>query len=198
MMKSFTLMNFVAVGLTWTLFHLASRQDIQQKCRDEVRALLRGSSEIAYADLNNLTYLTQCIKESLRMCPPVPYIGRELIEPIELPDGRVIPGGTSVFCGIRLLHYNNEVWPNPDVYDPSRFEPQACNDRPPHAYVPFSSGPRNCIGQAFAMNVMKVAVALLLSKYTFAVDVSRDFQFQHDIIMRPRDGLHLLIKPVDA
>lgn len=88
----------------------------------------------------------RCIKESLRLYPPVPAISRCTSEDIKTKFG-VIPEGAAMIIHIYDLHRNPKFWPNPDVFDPSRHLPENCIGRHPFAYIPFSAGPRNCIGK---------------------------------------------------
>ncbi|XP_039081726.1 cytochrome P450 4A11-like [Hyaena hyaena] len=87
-----------------------------------------------------MPYTTMCIKEALRLYPPVPGIARELSKPITFPDGRSLPKGFQIFLSIYALHHNPKVWPNPEVFDPSRFAPGSA--RHSHAFLPFSGGAR--------------------------------------------------------
>uniref|UniRef100_A0A2K5X2F0 Cytochrome P450 family 4 subfamily F member 8 n=1 Tax=Macaca fascicularis TaxID=9541 RepID=A0A2K5X2F0_MACFA len=161
-----------ASGLSWVLYNLARHPEYQERCRQEVQELLkdREPKEIEWDDLAQLPFLTMCIKESLRLHPPVPAISRCCTQDIVLPDGRVIPKG--VICHISVLgtHHNPAVWPDPEVYDPFRFDPENIKERSPLAFIPFSAGPRNCIGQAFAMAEMKVVLALTLLRFRVLPD----------------------------
>ncbi|XP_054576588.1 LOW QUALITY PROTEIN: cytochrome P450 4A6-like [Eptesicus fuscus] len=90
--------------------------------------------------LDQMPYTTMCIKESLRLYPPVPVVGRELSKPITFPDGRSLPRGIHVSLNFYALHHNPKVWPNPEVFDPSRFA--RGSDSHSHAFLPFSGGSR--------------------------------------------------------
>ncbi|XP_024843319.1 cytochrome P450, family 4, subfamily A, polypeptide 11 isoform X2 [Bos taurus] len=90
--------------------------------------------------LDQMPYTTMCIKEAMRLYPPVPVISRELSKPITFPDGRSLPAGILVSLSIYGLHHNPKVWPNPEVFDPTRFAPGST--RHSHAFLPFSGGSR--------------------------------------------------------
>ncbi|XP_008563892.1 PREDICTED: leukotriene-B4 omega-hydroxylase 3-like, partial [Galeopterus variegatus] len=92
-------------------------------------------------DLAQLPFLTMCIKESLRLHPPVTIISRCCTRDVELPDGRVIPKGNICSISIFGIHHNPSVWPDPEVYDPFRFDPENMKGRSPLAFIPFSVGP---------------------------------------------------------
>lgn len=88
-----------------------------------------------------------CLKESLRMYPSVPLISRKTSKEIVTFTGYRIPKDTDVHIHIFDLHYNSDVYPDPEKFDPDRFLPENCINRHPFAYLPFSGGPRNCIGR---------------------------------------------------
>ncbi|XP_045145625.1 cytochrome P450 4F3-like [Echinops telfairi] len=110
-----------ASGLSWVLYNLAKHPEYQERCRKEVQELLkgRGTEEIEWDDLALLPFLTMCIKESLRLHPPVTVISRCCTQDIELPDGRVIPKGVICLISIFGTHHNPSVWPDPEVPLPS-------------------------------------------------------------------------------
>ncbi|MBN3308791.1 CP4AP protein, partial [Amia calva] len=185
-----------ASGISWILYSLASNPEHQKQCREEVRVALEGKDTMDWEDLNQIPYTTMCIKESLRLYPPVPGIARKLAKPITFFDGRMLPEGFRVGTSIYSVHRNPAVWENPEVFDPLRFLPENCARRHPHAFIPFSAGARNCIGQNFAMNEMKVAVALTLKRYELAVDPAQTPKKIPRLVLRSINGIHLKIKRV--
>ena len=84
----------------------------------------------------------------IRMFQSVPIMTRTLGEDVEL-DGYTIPAKTNVLLGNFILHRNKEMFPNPDTFDPERFSTSNQEKRHPYSYIPFSAGPRNCIGQKY-------------------------------------------------
>ncbi|XP_065773223.1 prostaglandin E2 omega-hydroxylase CYP4F21-like [Muntiacus reevesi] len=148
-------------------------------------------------DLTQLPFLTMCIKESLRLHPPVTSIFRRCTQDIMLPDGRVIPKGVICLISIFATHHNPSVWPDPEVYDPFRFDPENIRGRSPLAFIPFSAGPRNCTGQTFAMTEMKVVLALTLLHFSFLPDKEEPHR-KPELILRPEGGLWLQVEPLSA
>ncbi|MXQ93492.1 hypothetical protein E5288_WYG021194 [Bos mutus] len=187
-----------ASGLSWVLYNLAKHPEYQERCRQEVQDLLRDreSKEIEWDDLAQLPFLTMCIKESLRLHPPVSVISRRYAQDTLLPDGRVIPKGVICLINIIGTHHNPSVWPDPEVYDPFRFEPENIKGRSPLAFIPFSVGPRNCIGQTFAMTEMKVVLALTLLR--FRVLPGEEPRRKPELILRAEGGLWLRVEPLSA
>ncbi|XP_029805465.1 cytochrome P450 4B1 isoform X2 [Suricata suricatta] len=145
-------------------------------------------------DLGKMTYLTMCIKESFRLYPPVPQVYRQLSKPVNFVDGRSLPAGSLISLHIYALHRNSAVWPDPEVFDPLRFTPENVATRHPFAFMPFSAGPRNCIGQQFAMNEMKVVTGLCLLRFEFSVDPLQPPIKMPQLILRSKNGIHLRLK----
>ncbi|XP_055978217.1 cytochrome P450 4A6-like isoform X1 [Sorex fumeus] len=181
-----------ASGISWILYALATHPEHQQQCREELQSLLGDGASITWDHMDKMPYTTMCIKEALRLYPPVPGVARLLSSPVTFPDGRSLPKGISVGLSIYGLHHNPNVWPNPEVFDPSRFAPGAA--RHSHAFLPFSGGSRNCIGKQFAMNEMKVAVALTLLRFELAPDPSRVPILSPKVVLNSENGIHLYIK----
>ncbi|KAM6218093.1 cytochrome P450 4F2-like [Rhynchocyon petersi] len=186
-----------ASGLSWILYNLAKHPEYQDLCRKEVKELLgdRKPEEVEWDDLAQLPFLTMCIKESLRLHPPVTVISRRCTQDIVLTDGRVIPKGVVCIISIFGVHHNPSVWPNPEVYDPYRFNTENSEKRSPLAFIPFSAGPRNCIGQTFAMTEMKVVLALTLLRFRVLPDEVEPKR-KPELILRAEGGLWLRLEPL--
>ncbi|XP_036884538.1 cytochrome P450 4F3 isoform X1 [Sturnira hondurensis] len=188
-----------ASGLSWVLYNLARHPEYQERCRQEVQQLLgdREPKEIEWDDLARLPFLTMCIKESLRLHPPVTLVSRCCTQDIMLPDGRVIPKGVICLISVFGTHHNPSVWPDPEVYNPFRFDPETAQERSPLAFLPFSVGPRNCIGQTFAMAEMKVVLALTLLRFRVLPDQAEPRR-KPELILRAEGGLWLRVQPLGA
>lgn len=98
-----------------------------------------------YEDLSQLKYLECCLKESMRLHPSVATFRRQISEEIQFDD-YTVPVGASVLVQIYALHHNEEVFPEPLSFKPERFQKEESVGRHPFAFIPFSGGPRNCIG----------------------------------------------------
>ncbi|KAK7814434.1 hypothetical protein U0070_008802 [Myodes glareolus] len=183
-----------ASGLSWIFYALATHPEHQQRCREEVQSLLGDGSSITWDHLDQMPYTTMCIKEALRLYPPVTGIVRELSKPVTFPDGRSLPKGISVILSIYALHHNPKVWPDPEVFDPSRFAPDS--PRHSHSFLPFSGGARNCIGKQFAMNELKVVVALTLLRFELLPDHTRVPIPIMRLVLKSKNGIYLHLKKI--
>lgn len=185
-------------GISWFLYCMALYPEHQQLCREEVRGILGDRDSFQWDDLAKMTYLTMCMKECFRLYPPVPQVYRQLSKPVTFVDGRSLPAGSLISLHIYALHRNSNVWPDPEVFDPLRFSPENTAGRHPFAFMPFSAGPRNCIGQQFAMNEMKVVTALCLLRFEFSLDPSKMPIKMPQLILRSKNGIHLYLKPLGS
>uniref|UniRef100_A0A8C4PPP2 Cytochrome P450 family 4 subfamily A member 11 n=1 Tax=Equus asinus asinus TaxID=83772 RepID=A0A8C4PPP2_EQUAS len=161
----------------------------QQKCRKEIKNLLGDGTSISWNHLDQMPYTTMCIKEALRLYPPVPGIGREPSKPITFPDGRSLSKGMNF---ITLTNLSTRERSEIHVFDPSWFAPDST--RHSHAFLPFSGGSRNCIGKQFAMNKLKVAVALTLLCFELSPDPSRLPDPILKTVLKSKNGFHLHLR----
>ncbi|NXQ29713.1 CP4FE hydroxylase, partial [Alaudala cheleensis] len=176
-----------ASGLAWLFYNLAGHPEHQDRCRQEVQQLLAGrdTADLQWEDLSRLPFTTMCIKESLRLHPPVTAVSRRCTEDVPLPDGRVIPKGVICLMSIYGTHHNPHLWPEPEVGEQLTVT------------VSLRGGGRNCIGQGFAMAEMKVVVALTLSRFVLRRDAARPApRRKPELILRAEDGVWLLLEPL--
>lgn len=155
-----------AMAISYTLFLLGHHDEIQQNIHDELDSIFGKdkSRQIGTEDLSQMKYLECCIKETLRIFPPVPIIARQLKDDVMI-EGHKIPKDTTALVPIYATHRDIEIYPNPERFDPNRFLPEQTNRRHPFAYIPFSAGQRNCIGQRFALMEEKIILANILRNF---------------------------------
>lgn len=145
--------------------------------------------------MKKMKYLDCVLKEVQRVYPTAPFIGRQLTEETEIA-GYTVPKGTTAGILTFLLHRDPDVFRNPEVFDPTRFAPENTIGRHPFAYIPFSAGPRNCIGQKFAQMEQKVVIANFVRQFDFYSPDSRDKQVVvGEMVLRPVNNLRVVIKP---
>ncbi|XP_068626784.1 cytochrome P450 4C1-like [Battus philenor] len=180
-----------ASGLTYCLMLIANHPDVQQKIVAELKEIY-GETKRATTieDFNDMRYMDRCIKEAMRLYPPVPFISRKINEEIKLSN-YIVPAGTLCHIHIYDLHRCESLFPNPTKFDPDRFLPENIGDRHNYAYIPFSAGPRNCIGQKFAMMQMKSMLSAVLRNYeVLPVTSCSDLRFQSDLVLRNSEPVY--------
>jgi len=183
--------------LNWILHCLASNTDCQDKCREELFEKIGDKDFISSEEETKLTYMTLCIKESQRLYPIVHIVGRRLGCDVKLGDGSVVPKGMTVNCSIFMLHRNPSLWKDPLVFDPNRFTPAGSEGRSAFAFLPFGAGPRNCIGQVFAMHQTRVVLYHILRKYEVYYDkIPSEVDLTFGITLQPKNGLYLKFSAV--
>ncbi|CAL1271375.1 unnamed protein product [Larinioides sclopetarius] len=155
------------IALTWILYMLGLEADVRGKAQEE-QDLIFGEDHERHAtveDLNNMKYLECVIKETFRIYPPGPILTRYINEDTTI-CGYQIPKGTTCVVFSHVLHRDEKVFPNPEKFDPDRFLPQDSATRHPYAWIPFSAGPRNCIGQKLAFMELLTVTSTILRRYT--------------------------------
>ena len=180
-------------GICWTLYCLAKHPEHQEKVREEVRSVLMGREWLEYDDLKELKYTQWCIKEAMRLYPPVFEIYRKVSEDVKLGD-ILIPEGTQFSFMIHAIHHHPDVWEDPEQFDPLRFHPSNVEKRDPYAYIPFSAGHRNCIGQNFAMNEEKVVVGTIVSRFRLKLDDTHKVEVVPKVVLRTKNDIKLVLQ----
>ncbi|XP_069699685.1 cytochrome P450 4C1-like [Periplaneta americana] len=188
-----------SAGMCWALYMLGLHPDVQDKAYEEQQRIFQDSGRApTMKDLSDMKYLEQVIKESLRLYPSVPAFSRLLTEDIQI-DNYTIPVGCALKAHVYSLHRNPDQFPNPEKFDPDNFLPERIVKRHPYAYVPFSAGPRNCIGQKFAILEEKTVLSYILRKYKLrSLDQREDIKEVAELILRPENGIRLCITPRDV
>ncbi|MBL6457016.1 cytochrome P450 [Belnapia sp. T6] len=148
--------------LAWALYLLSQAPEAEARLAGEAQAALRGRAA-GWEDLPALPYTRAVVDEALRLYPPVPLLARQAGAPLTIAGEAVAPG-TIVIVVPWLLHRNPGLWDQPDHFAPERFLPGA-PERPRHAYVPFSLGPRVCTGMGFGLAEAVIVLATLLQEF---------------------------------
>ena len=156
----------ITANICFTLYLLGSYPDVQKKVSLELESIFgeQSNRDITSDDMKKMHYLECVIKESLRMYPPGASILRELVEDIKIGD-YLIPKGETVWINIEALHYDPQVFPEPNLFKPERFEDYSTSNAIPFSYIPFSGGPRSCIGKRFVMTSAKLVLSKIMLKF---------------------------------
>ncbi|GFR13953.1 cytochrome P450 4c3, partial [Trichonephila clavata] len=184
-----------SVGISWSLWLVGLHPWVQDRIHAELDDIF-GDDErnITMEDLKNMKYLECVIKESLRLYPSVPAFGRMIRNDIKI-ENYIVPKGSICLVHTFLLHRDPEFFPNPEKFDPDRFTQDNSVGRNPFAYVPFSAGPRNCIGQRFALMEMKTVLSSILRSYKVrSLDPRDRVLLLDELVLRPAKGLRVQVR----
>ncbi|XP_050342226.1 cytochrome P450 4c3-like [Nymphalis io] len=179
--------------ISHTLYCLAKYPEIQNRVLEEQKSIFdkKLHKKPTTQELNQMKYLEAVIKESIRIFPTVTKIGRQLQNDLTFEDGRVAPAGSSVLVFYDAAFKNPKVFPEPEKFNPERF----LDSMHPFAFVPFSAGPRNCIGFRFAWVAMKTTISNILKRYEVMLgDAGKEPQFVSRILTESKNGIRLKLK----
>lgn len=173
-----------ANALTYTWYLLAQHPEVEAKLHREIDEVL-GGREATLADVEKLTYTQMVFAEAMRLYPPAWALGRRSISECEI-FGYRIPANSIVIVSQWTLHRDARFWPDPLKFDPERFTEEAKASRPKFAYFPFGSGPRTCIGEAFAWMEGALLIATLAQKWRARLLSDKPLQLRPLITLRPK------------
>lgn len=186
----------VGAAVAFCLYLLAQHQDCQKKCLDEIDSIFGADNRSpTMQDLREMRYLEQCIKETLRLYPSVPLIARRVTEDITIGKSK-LPAGSNLLILPYATHRIPSIYPEPELFDPERFSTELSESRHPYAYIPFSAGPRNCIGHKFAIIEMKTVISKVLRHYQlYPVEGKSTLKPVFRITVRATGGLWVRLQP---
>nr|CAI5833644.1 unnamed protein product [Callosobruchus analis] len=184
-----------ATGLSFVLYVLARHPNVQEKILEEQEAIFGSSEkdpEVTYAHLQEMKYLEAAINEALRLYSPIPGFGRKLTGDIQLANGVTLPKGLTVICLIYSVHHNPKYFPDPEKFLPERF---LNSDIKPYTHIPFSAGPRNCIGKKFAILQIKSCVSKILRHFKLLPSVP-DYQLElaPEVTLVSKNGIRIALE----
>ncbi|KAI4503858.1 hypothetical protein M0802_001261 [Mischocyttarus mexicanus] len=187
-----------AAASSFILCILGVYQDVQDRVMEELNGIFHGTDRpCTFQDTLEMKYFERVILESLRLFPPVPAIARILHEDIQLvSNNQILPANCRVIIPQYKIHRMEEYYPNPDEFNPDNFLPEKMQQRHYYSYIPFSAGPRSCVGRKFALLKLKVLISTILRHYKILADIPhKQFQLQVDIILKRSDGFKVRIEP---
>jgi cytochrome P450 len=171
-----------STALTFTMHLLGRHPDVQAAVHREIVDVLDGHAPHA-DDIGRLSLTEMAVKEALRLYPPAYSLGRVAEHEVTIAGHR-IPAGSIILLSQWATHRRPDLWPDPERFNPARFEPAAEQARARYAYFPFAGGLRGCIGGHFAMAEAVVATATLLTRFSVVSDAP-DIPLVTAITLRP-------------
>lgn len=191
-------------ALTWTLYLLAKNPEQMAKAQAEVDAVLGSRLQPSMADYGNLKYVMRCVNESMRLYPHPPVLLRRALIPDVLPGGYQVAQGQDVMISVYNIHHSPAVWDRPDDFVPERFPldaPVPSEQTTDYKYIPFSGGPRKCVGDQFALMEAVVALTVLLKQFNFELVPNQKISMTTGATIHTTNGLYMTVKersPVSA
>jgi len=182
-----------ANSLTWTWYCLSRFPDMGRRVQAEVAAVV-GQRPPTLEDLPRLEYTKRVYREALRLYPPIWIMERRVLTADTIAGYR-IPGGSSIVISPYVTHRHPEFWDHPGEFDPERFLSERAAGRPQHAYLPFGSGQRQCIGKDFAMMEALVILAMVTQRYRLDLVPGHPVEPKPGITLRTRNGLLMTLHP---
>ncbi len=182
-----------ATALAWTLYLLARHPEACARARAEARSL--PGPTVQSRDLPALGYCLRVFKEAMRLYPPIYFFGRQATIDTTL-GGYAIQRGQIVLISAYALHHRASIWPDPERFDPSRFEPAAEEGRHRQAYLPFSAGPRTCIGNLFALMEGPIVLATILRRVELELTSDAVIVPDSSATPRPKGGVPMRVTAV--
>uniref|UniRef100_A0A672ZYI5 Cytochrome P450, family 46, subfamily A, polypeptide 1, tandem duplicate 4 n=1 Tax=Sphaeramia orbicularis TaxID=375764 RepID=A0A672ZYI5_9TELE len=172
--------------LAFCVMELGRHPEIMEKVKKEVDDVIGMKMDIRYEDLGQLTYLSQVLKETLRLYSTVPGTSRDILEDMVI-DGIHIPGGCVALFSSYVTGRMEKFFKDPLTFDPDRFHPDA--PKPYYCYYPFALGSRACLGKNFAQMETKVVMAKLLQRFNFTFIPRQTFDLLDTETLRPKSGV---------
>lgn len=184
-----------ANALTWTWYLLSLFPEAGRKLRAELAEVLNGRAP-SVDDIPRLKYTSMVIEESMRLYPPAWMMTRAAREEDAI-GGYLIPKGSFVALSPYITHRLPSLWENPEGFDPSRFTAERASAMPRFAYFPFGGGPRQCIGNTFAMMEAVLVLATLAQRFRADLVSGQEVKAETLITLRPQGGIRMTLHGVE-
>jgi cytochrome P450 len=178
-----------ALALFYAFYLLALSPEADRRLAAELDQVLEGRAPSA-ADVPNLKYTEWVIRETMRLYPPAWGIGRQALANCEI-GGYSVPKGTQLFLVIWLVHRDKRWFPDPETFQPERWDHDLIKHLPRCAYFPFGDGARVCIGNHFALMEAVLLLAAIAQKYHLRLEPGQTLELVPSITLRPRHGVHM-------
>jgi cytochrome P450 len=180
-----------ALALSFSFYLLAQHPDAEARLAAELDEVLQGESATAAA-VPRLRYTEWVVRESMRLYPPAPSIGREALSDCEIA-GYFVPRGTQLALIQWIVHRDARWFDDPEAFKPERWDNDLVRRLPRCAYFPFGDGPRICIGYQFAMLETVLILATVLGRYRLTLVPDFVLELLPSVTLRPRHGVKMVL-----
>jgi cytochrome P450 len=172
-----------ASALSWTFYLLSQHPAYVSRMRQELQTALSGRRPV-YADLPRLSATRMAFEEALRLYPPAWVLGRVALDDDQIGE-YTVPAGTIIAISPYTIHRHPAYWDHPDNFDPDRFTPERSAKRQRFAYIPFGGGPRQCIGNNFAMLEGQLIIAMVVQRFDLELAMETEIKPEAVFVLRP-------------
>jgi cytochrome P450 len=184
----------IAAAFMWSCYLLGLHPEVADRVRAEATGVL-GDRLPTLADLASLPYSRMVTDEILRLYPPLWVGARSNLHADEL-GGFHIPAGSFINYSSYITHRHPDYWTDPEKFDPDRWTPERGEPRSPHAYLPFSHGPRWCVGDEIARAAVRLFVPMLLRRYRLRTMKEHPIEYTLGITISAKHGVKLVLDEV--
>lgn len=181
-----------ANALTWTWYLLSKNPEVEKKLHEEIDSVL-GDRLPGFHDARNLPYTEKVLSESMRLYPPAWTLGRESLAEYNV-KGYVLPPGSIILMSQFITHRDERYYPDPEKFDPERWNKDQAAARPKFSYFPFGGGPRVCIGEPFAWMEGTVLLASLARRWRARLEPNHRVELEPLITLRPKNGMPMILE----
>jgi cytochrome P450 len=178
-------------ALTWTMYLLALHPEVEARLYAELAAVL-GERAPGFEDVEALQYTERVVRESMRLYPPVYALARKAAVATAIGD-YTVPAGSDVALWIYLAHHDPRWFPQPERFNPDRYD-DAATDAPRHAYLPFGSGARTCVGKTFAMIEAVLILATIARRWRLRVAPDQRIAIKTRVTLMPKFGMRMIVE----
>lgn len=185
-----------ALTLMWTCAFLSKYPAIRRALDEEARRVLGGRTP-TLADTRNMPLTKQVIDESMRLRPPF-YVGSRMAVGEDMIQGVTIKPGSVIIASTYAMHRHPKIWPNPEGFDPDRFDAAASKERHPLAFLPFGAGPKKCIGMNFATMEMQLVLPMVLQRFDLHLLPGLEPEPAPSLTLRARGGCWMTLHRREA
>jgi cytochrome P450 len=181
-----------ALALSFSLYLLAQHPEVEARLFAELDQILKDRLP-TFLDVPRLRYTEWVVKESMRLYPPAPGIGREALCDCEI-GGYFVPRGTQIALLQWVVHRDPRWFEDPESFKPERWDNDLAKRLPRCAYFPFGDGPRICIGSQFAMIEAVLILAAVARRYCFSLAPGFKLELLPSVTLRPKTGVKMVVQ----
>lgn len=186
-----TAFDTTSTALTWTWYLLSQNSGAESELHDELDTVLKGRAPTV-SDLPQLRFTKMVFAESMRIFPPSYVIPRQAVNDFQI-DRYIVPRGTIVLMSPYLIHHDERFHPEPEQFNPRKWDKHSAKQNSKYEYFPFSMGPRSCIGEPFAWMQGIIVLASIAQSWRIKLVPDHPVELLQRINLRPKYGMMMTL-----